>query len=112
MTNGNNPLVNNKIEDTNFGYTLKLIGGKYKMEIMFCLSKYKIMRYGELKRQIESISHKTLSNALKELEADLIINRKEYPQVPPKVEYSLSERGISLMPILDYMCDWGKNNRI
>ena len=49
---------------------------------------------------------------LKELEADKLVNRKEYPQIPPKVEYSLSERGKSLMPILDMMCEWGDKNRI
>ncbi|EIJ9276495.1 winged helix-turn-helix transcriptional regulator, partial [Salmonella enterica] len=58
-----------------------------------------------------TISFKTLSNTLKELEQDGIINRVEYPQIPPKVEYSLSKRGESLMPILDLMCDWGGKNR-
>ncbi|EAT9114728.1 TPA: winged helix-turn-helix transcriptional regulator, partial [Salmonella enterica subsp. enterica serovar Weltevreden] len=69
------------------------------------------MRYNELKRRIGTISFKTLSNTLKELEQDGIINRVEYPQIPPKVEYSLSKRGESLMPILDLMCDWGGKNR-
>ncbi|HFV9675957.1 TPA: winged helix-turn-helix transcriptional regulator, partial [Salmonella enterica subsp. enterica serovar Waycross] len=68
-------------------------------------------RYNELKRRIGTISFKTLSNTLKELEQDGIINRVEYPQIPPKVEYSLSKRGESLMPILDLMCDWGGKNR-
>ena len=49
---------------------------------------------------------------MKELEADLLVHREEYPQIPPKVEYSLTERGKSLMPILDEMCEWGKKNRI
>ncbi|EGB8190885.1 TPA: winged helix-turn-helix transcriptional regulator, partial [Salmonella enterica subsp. enterica serovar Wangata] len=70
-----------------------------------------VMRYNELKRRIGTISFKTLSNTLKELEQDGIINRVEYPQIPPKVEYSLSKRGESLMPILDLMCDWGGKNR-
>ena len=61
----------------------------------------------------KNISHKTLSSTLKEMEADGLIIRKEYPQIPPKVEYSLSERGESLVPILVAMCEWGgkhKNN--
>lgn len=99
------------INDTGFGYTLSLISGKYKMIIMYWLSEFDIIRYNELKRCIGNISHKTLSLTLKELEADEIIIRKEYPQVPPKVEYSLSKRGKSLIPILDAMCEWGEQNR-
>ncbi|MDE5618731.1 MAG: winged helix-turn-helix transcriptional regulator, partial [Clostridia bacterium] len=71
-----------------------------------------IVRFNELQRYIKGISFKTLSLSLKELEADKLIVRKEYPQIPPKVEYSLSNRGKSLMPILDGMCDWGDKNRI
>ncbi|EBP0482296.1 helix-turn-helix transcriptional regulator [Salmonella enterica subsp. enterica] len=100
------------LEETDFGYTLSLISGKYKMIVMYWLNKNKpVMRYNELKRRIGTISFKTLSNTLKELEQDGIINRVEYPQIPPKVEYSLSKRGESLMPILDLMCDWGGKNR-
>ena len=58
------------------------------------------------------ISHKTLSNVLKELEADDLIIRKEYPQIPPKVEYSLSEKGKSLIPILYSLCEWGEKHKI
>ena len=74
--------------------------------------EFEIVRYNELKRYIGTISHKTLSTSLKELEKDQLINRKEYPQIPPKVEYSLSERGKSLMEILDQLCIWGEKNRI
>lgn len=95
------------LKDTGFGYTLSLIQGKYKMVIMYILSECQIVRYNELKRCIKTISHKTLSLNLKELEADELIIRKEYPQIPPKVEYSLSERGQSLIPIFDAMCYWG-----
>jgi len=90
-----------------FEYTLSIIGGKWKMVIMFWLSKRKVMRYGELKKSINSITHKMLSAQLKELQADDIIDRMEYHQVPPKVEYSLSKKGLSLMPILEEMCSWG-----
>ena len=99
------------IENTGFAYTMSLISGKYKMIILYLLSELKIIRYNELKRIIGKISHKTLSLSLKELEKDDLILRKEYPQIPPKVEYSLSKRGISLIPILDEICVWGENNK-
>ena len=99
-------------EDTGFSYTLSLISGKYKMVILYCLMEFKVVRYNELKRYIKSISHKTLSNSLKELEKDKLVIRNEYPQIPPKVEYSLTERGKSLIPILDGMCEWGDKNRL
>ena len=86
-------------EDTGFSYTLSLIRGKYKMVILYCLMEFNIVRYNELKRYIKTIAHKTLAVSLKELEKDSLIIRKEYPQIPPKVEYSLSDRGKSLMEI-------------
>lgn len=99
-------------EDTGFSYTLSLISGKYKMIILYCLMEFETVRFNELKRYLKSISDKTLSANLKELEADKLIVRKEYPQIPPKVEYSLSERGKSLMNVLDQLCIWGENNRL
>ena len=100
-----------KLCDTGFSYTLSLISGKYKMTILYTLMEFSIVRYNELKRYIKGISFKTLSQSLKELEKDELIIRREYPQIPPKVEYSLSERGKSLMHILDEMCEWGDKNR-
>ncbi|MDU4961981.1 MAG: helix-turn-helix domain-containing protein [Sporomusaceae bacterium] len=101
------------LKDTDFGYTLSLINGKYKMIIMYWLAEYPpAMRFNELQRAIGSISFKTLSKTLKEMEADRLICRKEFPQIPPKVEYSLSERGKSLIPVLDMMCTWGGQNRL
>ncbi|MDE6302682.1 MAG: helix-turn-helix transcriptional regulator [Clostridia bacterium] len=100
-----------KLCDTGFSYTLSLISGKYKMTILYTLMEFGVVRYNELQRYIKGISYKSLSLSLKELERDGLIIRKEYPQIPPKVEYSLSERGKSLMPILDGMCEWGFNNR-
>ncbi|RDU58801.1 helix-turn-helix domain-containing protein [Helicobacter sp. MIT 14-3879] len=99
------------LEDSPFAYTLSLISGKYKMSILYCLFCFEVVRYNEMKRYLSGISFKTLTNALKELEADSLIQRKEYPQIPPKVEYSLSPRGQSLIPILDAMCEWGKVNK-
>ena len=71
-----------------------------------------VVRFNEMKKYIGEISYKTLSSTLKELEADQLVNRKEDPQIPPKVEYSLTERGKSLIPILDGMCEWGDKNRL
>lgn len=87
------------IEETGFGYTMSLVSGKYKMIILYWLAEYSVLRYNELKRRLGTISHKTLSLSLKELEADGLVQREEYPQIPPKVEYSLSVRGRSLIPI-------------
>lgn len=100
------------IKSTPFGYTISIIGGKWKMIIMFWLVEYEVLRYGELKRCIGQISDKILNNQLKELEKDGIIIRKEYPQIPPRVEYRLSKRGLSLMPILEEMCKWEEVNKI
>lgn len=99
----NNTLVNAQP----FQYALSLIGGKWKLNILFWLWKKEIMRYGEMKKALGTITHKMLSKQLKELESDDLIIRHEYPQVPPKVEYSLSPRGQSLMPILHSLCLWG-----
>ena len=93
-----------------FEYALSLIGGKWKLNILFWLWKKEVMRYGEIKKSLGNISHKMLSNQLKELEADNLIVRQEYPQVPPKVEYSLSKRGETLMPVLQNLCAWGAEN--
>jgi len=98
-------------EDTGFSYTLSLISGKHKMVILYCLMEFDVVRFNELRRYLKKVSDKTLSNNLKELEADQLIIRKEYPQIPPKVEYSLSDRGRSLMTVLDQLCIWGENNR-
>ncbi len=107
----NRCIASERLCDTGFSYTLSLISGKYKMTILYTLMEFGVVRYNELQRYIKGISYKSLSSSLKELEADELIIRKEYPQIPPKVEYSLSERGQSLMPILDGMCEWGDRNR-
>lgn len=105
-------IENANFEDTGFSYTLSLISGKYKMIILYCLMEYEPVRFNEMRRYIKTISDKTLSSALKELEADKLVHREEYPQIPPKVEYTLTERGRSLMVVLDQLCVWGESNRI
>jgi len=91
-------------------YTLSILGGKWKWIIIDRLFENNVMRYGELKKVVPHITHKMLSHELKELEAEKLIFREEYHQIPPKVEYSLTEKGKSLLPILDSMCEWGGNN--
>ena len=108
----NKSISNCNLEDTGFNYTMSLIQGKYKMFILYTLMEFGIVRFNEMQKYIGTITFKTLSSTLKQLEADGLIIRTEYPQIPPKVEYSLSERGKSLMPILDQMCEWGDQNRI
>lgn len=97
--------------NTGFSYTLSLISGKYKMTILYTLMEFGSVRFNEMKRYISGVSDKTLSIALKELEKDGLVHREMYPQVPPKVEYSLTETGRSLIPILDGMCEWGDCHR-
>ncbi len=98
--------------DTGFSYTMSLISGKHKMVILYCLMEFEPVRFNELKRYLKTISDKTLSTNLKELETDRLIVRTEYPQIPPKVEYRLSQRGRSLMAVLDQLCLWGEENRL
>lgn len=106
-----NYIENANFEDTGFSYTLSLIDGKHKMVILYCLMEFEPVRFNQLRRYLKNISDKTLSTNLKELEADELILRTEYPQVPPKVEYTLTERGKSLMKVLDQLCVWGEANR-
>ena len=89
--------------------TLSVIGGKWKMLILWHLGKEGTKRFGELKALMPGITQRMLVNQLRELEEDLIVKREVYPVVPPKVEYSLTEQGRSLMPILDAMYNWGKD---
>ena len=87
-------------------------GGKWKIRILFNLFQKKTIRFGELKRSLSKITQQMLSKQLKELEADNLINRKVHQIVPPKVEYSLTEFGLSLIPILKSLSNWNdKNNR-
>lgn len=91
--------------------TLDVIGGKWKPLIMFLLQE-KTMRFSELQRAITGITQKMLTEQLRELERDRLVSRKVYPQVPPKVEYSITTYGQTLFPVLDTMHQWGKSHRI
>jgi len=89
--------------------TLSIIGGKWKIPILWYLGKEGTKRFGELRSLLPGITPKMLANQLRELEEDFIVHRKVYPVVPPKVEYSLTEQGESLIPILEAMYQWGKD---
>ena len=97
--------------DCSVAYTLAIVGGKWKWLIIYKLWNNGIQRYGELKKSIPHITHKMLSQQLKELELEKLISRNEYHQIPPKVEYALTEKGISLIPILQLMSQWGDDNK-
>ena len=86
------------------------LGGKWKIRILFTLFQNKTVRFNELKKVLKTITQQMLSKQLKELETDGIVNRKVHQVVPPKVEYSLSEFGLSVIPILRSFSDWNKRN--
>jgi DNA-binding HxlR family transcriptional regulator len=88
-------------------YAFQRIGGKYKGRILWVL-RDGLLRYGELNRAIVGITPKMLTQTLKELEADELITRKAYPEVPPKVEYSLTDTGKELIPFISQMRSWGE----
>ena len=87
--------------------TIQLIGGKYKSVILLHLMG-KTLRYSEIHKLMPKATDKMLAQQLRELEKDGLINRKVYPVVPPKTEYSLTDFGNTLSPILVEMCNWGK----
>ncbi|TWH47662.1 helix-turn-helix domain-containing protein [Sporomusa sp. KB1] len=88
--------------------TLDLIGGKWKALILWHLGE-STLRFSELKKTLPKITQKMLTQQLRELEASGLVNRYIYTQIPPKVEYSLTPDGKSLLPILDTLCQWGSN---
>jgi DNA-binding HxlR family transcriptional regulator len=90
--------------------TTSIIGGKWKPLILFYLQS-RTRRFSELNRLIPGSTKKMLTQQLRELERDAIINRKVYAQVPPRVEYSVTRHGESLRPILQLMSGWGKKHR-
>jgi DNA-binding HxlR family transcriptional regulator len=93
---------NNPVE-----FSLDIIGGKWKIPIIWRL-KDDPKRYGELRRSLSKVTHKMLTQQLRELEADEIITRKVFPEVPPKVEYNLTLLGKSVLPVIDMLREWGE----
>lgn len=88
-------------------YTMFNIAGKWKLVLLWHIYDKEIIRYGELKKCVSNITHKMLSNQLKDLVAYGLVHKEMYHQVPPKVEYSLTKKGSSLVPMLKIMYDWG-----
>lgn len=91
--------------------TLEVIGGSWKVPILWHLAKG-TMRFSELRRALDRVTAKILAQQLRALEADGLVHRKVYPQVPPKVEYSLTPAGQSLMPVVAAMCRWGAKRKL
>ena len=90
--------------------TLDVIGGKLKVVILFHLTHEGTHRFAELRRKIPGVSERMLTQQLRELETDGIVHREIYPEVPPKVEYSLTDYGKTLRPITEVMCEWGRRH--
>lgn len=88
----------------------KIIGGKWKIEVLYYIGFQNICRFGELRRHIGDITESSLTKQLRELEADGFIARYDYKEVPPKVEYSLTDLGKSFVPVLEHMKAWGECN--
>ena len=92
-----------------FQLAMMVIGGKWKPKVLFYLSLNDAVRFGALRKAIFGITEKMLIQSLKELEKDGLVNRKVYRQVPPRVEYSLTDIGKSIIPVLEGMYEWGKS---
>lgn len=90
---------------------LSVIGGKWKVIILWHLKEGGVKRFGELQRLVRGISQKMLTQELRDLEDSGLVSRKVYPVVPPKVEYSLTETGWSLKPVLEQLSEWGTEYR-
>lgn len=92
-----------------FQLATMVIGGKWKPKVLFHLAQQEVVRFGAMRKAIFGITEKMLIQSLKELEKDGLVNRKVYRQVPPKVEYSLTDLGKSFIPVVNAMYDWGKS---
>lgn len=87
-------------------YGLDIFGGKWKSRIICVLSEKKVLRYSLLRKEMTNITDAVLATSLKELINDGIVSRKQYDEIPPRVEYSLTEKGVSVVPILQSICRW------
>ena len=87
-------------------YGLEIFGGKWNSRIICVLAEKKVLRYSEIRKEMGNITDAVLASSLKSLIANDIVSRKSYDEIPPRVEYSLSEKGISVVPILQSICKW------
>ncbi|MFO7153254.1 MAG: helix-turn-helix domain-containing protein [Bacillota bacterium] len=101
-------MYKNNYDNCPLTFALNLIGGKWRLPVIWALSKNGTMRYNELKRSIHGITNMMLTQVLKELELYGIICRKQYMEIPPRVEYSLTDNGQKLIPALKALAHWGK----
>ncbi|ANX12600.1 transcriptional regulator [Fictibacillus arsenicus] len=102
-------------EDCPLTFALTLIGSKWRLPIIWALYQGKTLRYNELKRRVDGITNMVLSQSLKEMENQGLVVRKQYMEIPPRVEYSLTKAGEDLIPSLESLAKWGKamqNKRI
>lgn len=99
------------VENCGMFYTLSVIGGRWKVGILASLLDNEVLRYSEIKSKLPNITERMLIKQLKELQNDGLIIRKDYLEVPPRVEYSISEKGKSLESVLVTLRHWGKENR-
>ena len=97
-------------EDCGLKKVLNIVGGKWKIMILCVIDKNEIVRYGELRHSIHGITNTMLANSLKELESDGLVERKQYDEMPVRVEYNLTEKTKSLIPILLELKKWGEDN--
>ncbi|QIK69578.1 helix-turn-helix transcriptional regulator [Erysipelothrix sp. HDW6C] len=93
-----------------FDATLKIIQGKWKTVILYELYESKVVRFNAMREIIGEISNKTLTHQLRELESDGLVIRTVHPTIPPHVDYELSEKGKTIIPVLNMICDWGLEN--
>ena len=103
----NKALYKSKLNNCPLTFALNLISGKWRLPIIWLLSKNETMRYNELKRSINGITNMMLTQSLKELESYGIIKREQFIEIPPRVEYSLTDNGEGLIPALKGLADWG-----
>lgn len=96
----------NAFDGDKVSQALRMIGGKWKLKILYTIGYNEVIRYGELKRELGGITDKILASELKNLEQDHLILRKVIPDVPPKVEYSLTDKGYGLLPTFDALYEW------
>lgn len=89
-------------------YGLNIFGGKWKSRILCVLSSVTVMRYNQIRKELNNITDAVLAAMLKEMIADGLISRKQYNEIPPKVEYGLTEKGRSILPILQTICQWSR----
>lgn len=109
MTECNRKVIHGREYYCTVELTLNIIGGKWKPIILYHLGNEGIKRFGELKQMMPNITQKMLTQQLRELEHDGLVHRKVYAEVPPKVEYSLTDFGRTIMPVLQSLCRWGQS---